>query len=66
MYRYKLYSTGYSSARYGACEICNEHVSEVFHQTEERLYTFGRILKWTQLDCQSLYGHKDCLISQQR
>ena len=32
MYRYQLRSTNYSSARYGLCEVCGEHASEVFSQ----------------------------------
>ena len=67
MYKYKIYSTGYSSERFGLCEICNKHVSDVFHQVEGRQYKSGSGKKgWTRFNCHSLYGHKDCLISQQK
>ena len=39
-YRYRLTSTGYSSHRYGPCEVCGEHASEVFLQLEARRYHF--------------------------
>jgi len=38
LYRYELTSTGHSSHRYGTCEVCGEHVSEIFNQTEYRQY----------------------------
>lgn len=80
-YRYRLVSTKASSAKYGPCEVCNEHCSEVFSQTEERQYatpgSIDDILEdpevykggqrgWTQNDCHSYYGHHDCLIGKRR
>lgn len=44
-YRYRLTSTGYSSRRYGNCEICSEHCSEVFIQTENVRYNPRRGLR---------------------
>lgn len=38
-HRYKMTSTGASSAKYGLCEVCHQSVSLVFHQIEERSYT---------------------------
>lgn len=61
MKKYRLKNTGYSSKRYGNCEVCNKHVSEVFYQVEEKQYKYG----WTQSDCNNLYGHKECLIGKQ-
>lgn len=62
MHRYKLINTGYSSSRYGLCEICNKHVSEVFHQIEEKKYSGG----WTRHNCHNLYGHSKCLKAERR
>lgn len=31
--RFRLKSTGYSSARYGACEVCGERCADVFIQS---------------------------------
>lgn len=39
MYRYCLTSTKNSSHKYGPCEICHKHASEVFVQVEERQYS---------------------------
>ena len=61
-FRYRLHSTGGSSVKYGPCEVCGQHATEVFHQTEETSYEGG----WTQYGCRSVFGHKDCLTQQQR
>ena len=37
-YRYRIQSTGASSHKYGPCEVCGKHVSEVFSQIEQRWY----------------------------
>lgn len=70
MYRYRLVNTGYSSTKYGPCEVCGEYASEVFHQIELRHYKFERNCKvyegWTTHDCHNLFGHEECLISQRR
>jgi hypothetical protein len=63
LYRYRLISTGCSSARYGNCEICGEHCAEIFHQVEERQYKPGR---FTRHQCSDLWGHKECLKSSRR
>jgi hypothetical protein len=62
MYRYRLSSTGGSSAKYGPCEVCGQHATEVFQQTEEQAYEEG----WTQHECQRLFGHEDCLLAKRR
>lgn len=56
-YRYRLISTGESSQKYGKCEICGEHASEVFHQIEEKKYPQG----WTHAECHDAFGHEKCL-----
>jgi len=68
MYRYNLTSTEESSNKYGNCEICGKHVTEVFHQTEERQYynPITHQTSWTQHECHNLFGHKECLKSKQR
>jgi hypothetical protein len=33
---YRLTTTGHSSNRYGACEVCNKHASEVFQLVRQR------------------------------
>lgn len=58
MYRYKMNSTESSSNKYGVCEVCGKHVSEVYHQIEEKQYNETR---WTQHGCNNLFGHKECL-----
>ena len=63
MIKYKLISTDHSSKRFGLCEICHQHVSEVFHQVEMREYKPGR---WTRFNCHNLFGHKECLMAQQK
>lgn len=67
-YVYRTYSTEASSEKYGVCEVCGKHVSEVFHQVEGRVY-FSKSrdeLGVNHLNCHSLYGHKECLLKQQK
>jgi hypothetical protein len=70
IYRYRLKSTGYSSDKYGKCEVCGKYVSEVFLQVEERYYKFehnGQIYEgWTKNGCKDYFGHKKCLKSVQK
>jgi len=61
-YFYKLISQKASSTKYGLCEICGEHVSEVFHQIESRSYDDGI----TYEGCKDYFGHKNCLEGKQR
>ena len=67
-YRYKLTSTGNSSDRYGKCEVCNENVSDVFVQTEERQFwnKWKQKISWTHDGCKALFGHKACLEKAQK
>jgi hypothetical protein len=65
-YRYRIKSTGESSAKYGACEVCGKHVSEVFYQVEEKFFRFPAGSGWTQHDCRSYFGHRACLMDRRR
>lgn len=60
--RYRLSSTGGSSAKFGPCEVCGGHATEVFQQVEERAYSGG----WTQHECRRLFGHETCLTVQRK
>ncbi|CAM2198431.1 conserved protein of unknown function (plasmid) [Paraburkholderia kururiensis] len=64
VFRYRMKTTGASSDRYGACEVCNQHASEVFHLTSAMLYdrkSNGGGFGWTLYHCLSLFGHRECL-----
>lgn len=63
IYRYRLKSTGHNSEKYGNCEVCNKHCSEVFLQVEEKAYIIDNEICFTEHGCKSLVGHKECLIS---
>lgn len=76
-YKYVLASSGYSSARYGNCEICGKHCSQVFIQREARWINYDdaarRALKtddaggWTYYKCvPTMFGHEACLVSSRR
>jgi hypothetical protein len=73
VYRYRMKATGQSSARLGACEICGQHASDVYHLIGERLYErtyrphrapdrFG----WTRHECAAIFGHFDCLAARRK
>ncbi len=65
-YRYRITSTGKSSAQLGPCEICGKYASEVFYQVEERKYLYNGKTGWTQKNCRDYFGHKECLIEKRR
>jgi hypothetical protein len=69
-YRYNLTSTHESSDKYGNCEICVKHCSEVFSQTEERHYIIDKPNfhheSWTTNKCNNYFGHENCLKNKQR
>lgn len=71
-YRYRVVSTGGSSARYGPCEVCKGTCDVVYHQVEERFFTFQnettgkKHAGWTSKDCSDLFGHEECVKSRQR
>ena len=60
MVKYILISTGDSSNRYGNCEICGKHCSEVFMQypIEKKVIRGKEIF----IRGKTIFGHKDCLI----
>ena len=68
-YHYTMISTKDSSAKYGPCEICKKHCSEVFHQIEEREIEAaeepGKTVL-THAGCWSYFGHENCLIGKRR
>ena len=51
-------NTGYSSARFGDCEICGLRVAEVFVRVEAR-YQGGDVVKRHGGD--GAFGHEACL-----
>ena len=67
-YKYTLKSWEASSQKYGNCEVCGQHVTEIYHQTEERKYfdPMDNGFSYTRHNCTDLIGHKDCLVSQRR
>jgi hypothetical protein len=69
-YRYTISTTGESSNKYGVCDLCGKHATEVFHQREERHYEFEhdgeKFEGWTRHNCHSYFGHADCLKGKRR
>jgi hypothetical protein len=65
--KYRLETTGDNSAKYGLCEVCHQHVSEVFMQTESRWFDGQHGCGWTYHRCRvTVFGHKTCLERLQR
>lgn len=64
-YRYRIKNTGFSSKRFGNCEVCGKHVSEVYFQVEQRtvLMNDGTPF-WSRSG--DWFGHKECLESKQK
>lgn len=61
-YRYRMKNTGHSSTRFGDCQLCGKHVSEVHYQTEQRRYDRGDgTTGYTTRGCRAIYGHAECL-----
>lgn len=69
-YKYRITSMEKSSDKYGVCECCNKHVSEVFYQNESKYFEYeenGEIEKgYSEYKCKSYFGHKECLESKRR
>ncbi|MCP4569035.1 MAG: hypothetical protein GY841_15785 [FCB group bacterium] len=61
VYVYRLTNMAHSSAKFGNCQVCNKHVSEVHLQTK-----YGQCKKangkYFWADQGALWGHKDCVI----
>lgn len=69
--RYRLTRLKASSDKYGPCEVCKKHVSDMHYQVEERYFrhTSGRPPfqeGWTHADCRSIFGHEACLSARRR
>ena len=65
--KYRLVSTGDNSAKYGLCEVCHQHASEVFMQTESRWFDGPHGYGWTYHRCRvTTFGHETCLEQLQR
>lgn len=70
--QYRLTSLGYSSERYGLCEVCQKPVSDVHYQVEEQYFrhepraNYAGSKGWTHSGCQSYFGHESCLRSKRR
>ncbi|MFP3248050.1 MAG: hypothetical protein RXR20_26410 [Paraburkholderia sp.] len=65
--RYTLKATGQSSERLGACEVCGQHVSEVYLQRGMKMFErptsiAERRFGWTHHGMTDLFGHADCLV----
>lgn len=81
-YRYRITSLDASSSKYGPCEVCGKHATEVFYQVEEMAYALDahdlKVLGdlataderagkgWTRYECHSYFGHEWCLIDSRR
>ena len=69
IYHYRISSTHSNSDKYGVCEICKKHASEVFMQSEQRDYLnpITNEISQTYADCRPhTFGHEQCLLSIQR
>lgn len=69
-HKYRLTSTDASSQKYGVCMCCGEHATEVFIQSEGKYCEFeydGENMNgYTEHNCNSYFGHKECLINKRR
>lgn len=63
VFRYRLKSTGHSSDRYGKCEVCDQHASEVFVLSSYMLYERKRSGDFGWTHGFMLFGHAECLKS---
>lgn len=64
-FRWFLKSTEHSSTKYGPCEVCNKHCSEVYHQWCEVAYwsqTRQKISFTYYRAPKGLFGHLECLM----
>ncbi len=63
LYRYAIRRLNAGSGKYGPCEVCRTHASEMFYQMEERQFHYNGKRHWTSHECHSRFGHESCLIS---
>jgi hypothetical protein len=64
-FRYRIESTGSSSARFGVCEVCKLPVSDVHYQVEEEQIADEDGGGW-MYGGHTLFGHRECLEKQRR
>jgi len=68
-HKFTLHSTGHSSSRYGACELCKLHCAEVFIQATFEAFP-GDVadgedaVQWAHRGHQ--FGHEACLLAVQK
>lgn len=68
-FEYVVYGTMYGSDRYGKCEVCDEHCSQVFVARSRRPYDDDGTIRYTEYKCPrwegnnsiSIWGHEDCV-----
>lgn len=60
---FELKTTGHSSSRYGVCEVCGTHASEVFTLMQSRRSIFPHPVTGQTflIGGNSIFGHKECL-----
>lgn len=70
VYVYRIRSTGETSAKFGACMVCAEYVSDVHLQVEGVTFMadHGDVehLAVTHHECKTLFGHRECLVGARR
>ena len=67
-YWYRTKPLNESSAKYGNCEVCGKPVDAVYIQVEGRMAKHEGMEPFlTHHECkETLFGHKECLLAQQR
>ena len=66
-YHYQLSNQHASSAKYGKCEVCGHEVDNVYSQHERKDFIDENgSPALTAYECNTYFGHKDCLESMQR
>lgn len=67
-YVYRIKNLGAGSARYGPCEVCGRPASETSIQVEGRTYLTDAFddegpgkIAITYHECETLWGHEECL-----
>jgi len=54
--RVRITSTGFSSQRFGDCEQCHKHASEVYLLSGATYIMSGKVKTWA-----ACFGHYDCM-----
>ena len=67
---YKLSPTGENSAKFGNCECCNKHVSDVYIMSAIETYSYeldGKTYTDTKrVNLPFAFGHMECLFLSQK